>query len=641
MLFIIGISNGQKTSINESIDTLLALDSNRHYSTILSSHEETYSFLLDATKESPVTVVKATSLKAHTLSHYGRYTHFEYTTVGSEVQKCYSSLKMNQAIDYLTAQNEPYYCNKINQEAYGIFDADNEACEKSLFLQGKYSFKELYMTHHYTDVKYLTSSYIPLDVPCLSRTIKFIIPPWLKMDVIPMNLPSYDVLKKDTLIGQTHHTLVSYQFNNILPAYYEDNSVGSSHYIPHLAFVFKSYMYQKEKYPLFEKIQDQYNWYSMLLDQVNNDTLALRPYLTKIIEGKSTEKEQIEAVFYWIQDNIRYVAMENGIKGFRPAAADKVCHDKYGDCKGVSNLAKQMLRMLGLDARLAWIGTHHISADYNYNFPSLANDNHMICALRWKNQIYYLDPTENHIQFGELASRIQGRVALIENGDTYLLDTLPVYPDDHNREIENINVQLKKDTLSCIGIKEYSGESKTLLNRFLFETEKSKIQSHLISFLTDGNRNMKVDTIYHNASNHLSRDEKMVFNYHYLLKNQLIKTPNQLYINLNFDGKIPELEIDSTRKTPLNIDFKKSYDHKISFTIPKGYEISYAPRAVTYYTPDFSINYAYTWNENQIILNKKITFHHFIVRNQYFNEWSLMKDKRGDFCKEYLILNKK
>lgn len=80
--------------------------------------------------------------------------------------------------------------------------------------------------------------------------------------------------------------------------------------------------------------------------------------------------EKIEAVFYWVQDNIRYIAFENGIMGFKPEAASKVYQNRYGDCKGMANLLKEMLKICGYDARLTWIGTNDIP--YDYKTASLA-----------------------------------------------------------------------------------------------------------------------------------------------------------------------------------------------------------------------------------------------------------------------------
>ena len=39
----------------------------------------------------------------------------------------------------------------------------------------------------------------------------------------------------------------------------------------------------------------------------------------------------------------------------------------------------EMLKAIGLDGRLCWLGTNHIA--YDYSTPSLGVDNHMICLV--------------------------------------------------------------------------------------------------------------------------------------------------------------------------------------------------------------------------------------------------------------------
>src|SRR6185295_4790856 len=123
---------------------------------------------------------------------------------------------------------------------------------------------------------------------------------------------------------------------------------------------------------------------------------------------------KIKSIYYWVQDNIRYIAFESGIAGFQPANADQVYKNKYGDCKGMANLLAAMLKIGGYDSRLTWIGTKDIP--YDYSIPSLCINNHMICSVMLKDSLYFLDGTETYISMGDYADRIQGRPAMIQNG---------------------------------------------------------------------------------------------------------------------------------------------------------------------------------------------------------------------------------
>ena len=157
----------------------------------------------------------------------------------------------------------------------------------------------------------------------------------------------------------------------------------------------------------FNTVADQYKWYRQLVRDIGDDKTVLEQKAKELTVGISGDIEKIKAIFNWVQHNIRYIAFEDGIAGFRPAKADVVLNKKYGDCKGMANLTRGLLQALGYDARLCWIGTNHVA--YDYSTPSMAVDNHMICALFFRGKKYFLDATETNIGFNEYAERIQGR----------------------------------------------------------------------------------------------------------------------------------------------------------------------------------------------------------------------------------------
>src|SRR6185436_1522859 len=172
---------------------------------------------------------------------------------------------------------------------------------------------------------------------------------------------------------------------------------------------------QGKKNTLFETDTDLYKWYASMITLVNNKSDDVRQKALKLVEGKKTDMDKIKSIFYWVQDNIRYVAFENGIMGFKPASAGTVYKNKYGDCKGMANLLCEMLKTVGFDARLTWLGTNDIP--YDFSTPALCINNHMICTVVLNGKNYFLDATEDYIAFNDYANRIQGRPVMIEQKD--------------------------------------------------------------------------------------------------------------------------------------------------------------------------------------------------------------------------------
>lgn len=123
---------------------------------------------------------------------------------------------------------------------------------------------------------------------------------------------------------------------------------------------------------------------------------------SRLAAGAPDDRARIDSVARWVQSNIRYLAIEHGEYGLRPVPAAEVLKSRAGDCKGVSNLSKALLRSCGLDARLAWIGTSG-SIPYSWStFPSLASGNRMIAAVVLPDTIVYVDGTAKWSVPGEI-----------------------------------------------------------------------------------------------------------------------------------------------------------------------------------------------------------------------------------------------
>jgi len=97
-----------------------------------------------------------------------------------------------------------------------------------------------------------------------------------------------------------------------------------------------------------------------LYSKADNKTATLKPNVDEQVRGKTTELEKARSIFYWVQDNIRYIAFEDGYAGFVPQTVQDVFKNKYGDCKGMANLVTEMLKLAGLVVHMTWIGTKHL-----------------------------------------------------------------------------------------------------------------------------------------------------------------------------------------------------------------------------------------------------------------------------------------
>ena len=88
-------------------------------------------------------------------------------------------------------------------------------------------------------------------------------------------------------------------------------------------------------------------WY----DALAHDRLVATPEIAakaaELTAGKTDFYDKAEAIAEFVQQQIRYFAVEMGVGGYQPHAAADVFHGTYGDCKDKATLLSAMLSTRG------------------------------------------------------------------------------------------------------------------------------------------------------------------------------------------------------------------------------------------------------------------------------------------------------
>ena len=558
----------------------------------------------------------------------GLLSNFCFTDENSSVEFVKYGYKLKNISDRAMAK-ESYY------ESGQFFHNDVKLYSYSAPKQYYSSDVYIHLRKKYTDIKYLTSVYFNDYVyPVEGKRVTFEIPKWLELDLHEYHLDKFAVKKEESL--EKDARIVKYTLEKELAYINESNTMGPSFYYPHVLIVAKSVNLDGVKESLFEDTADLYSWYHSLVEDVENDPTTIRPIVNKIIAGKSRE-DKIRAIYYWVQDRIRYIAFEDGIAGFKPEPAQSVYEKKYGDCKGMANLVCTMLKEAGFDARLSWIGTSRIY--YDYSVPSLAVDNHMICTVFEGGKTYFLDPTEKFAAFGEYAERIQGRQVMVEDGDQYKILRIPERNSNENLIDKSLRVRINEDRLLASGQYEYRGEAKTtLLN--IIHSSKSELQETLIKELVAaGDRSLRSKNI--EVSDLDNREIPVTINFDLELKHVVDIFDDELYLSLDFEEFMKEDTIAGDRIREIAFSKKKLTKKQVVLEIPEGYAVDFVPEAVEVSNEVFEISASYNSAGPVLIYEQNIKIKETELKEQLFQDWNEAILALRGFYKDKIVLKKK
>jgi hypothetical protein len=518
-----------------------------------------------------------------------------------------------------------------------IFYSDAKICYFKLPLEKKGSRSSVGFTKTYKDPRYFTSVYFTDEYLAETKTVVFSVPRWMKIEIREFNLDGADIKKSSVYDSKADADIITYTAKNLSSFNREKGAPGSSYTYPHLLVMCKSADVNGTKIIYFNTLADQYKWYRQLVNEIGNNNAVIEQKAKELINGITDDTEKVKTIYNWVQHNIRYIAFEDGIAGFKPAKADIVLNKKYGDCKGMANLTCSLLKAVGFDARLCWIGTNHIA--YDYSTPSMAVDNHMICALFFKGKKYFLDATETNIGFGEYAERIQGRQVLIENGDNYLLERVPSVIPEQNTQAEKNTLSLDasgslKGTISI----SYKGESRSDLLSRIQSTKKDNLQTSLINYLSENNSQYQVNDL--KTSRLEGADSVLTINYNVLFKGAASSFDKEVYIEPDFRKEMDGVTIEEKRKSDVMLPFRMNIITEESITVPPGYKISQLPANKEWNHPNIFVAITYLRKGDKIEYKKQVRIPDILLKKRSFADWNRVIKELGNQYREQIILEK-
>ena len=187
------------------------------------------------------------------------------------------------------------------------------------------------------------------------------------------------------------------------------------------------------------------NWYKELLQGLPRADASVRAQARELIAGIEDPRERLETLLAFLRKQVRYVAIEVGIGGYRPTPPEEVLDRRWGDCKDKAMLLIDMLAEAKIEAHPVLIFS---GRDWKIDreFPSPFQFNHLIVAVP-EGQVpvheddpvadgfFFLDPTQDLGGARWLHPGVQDQDALVIAGESALIARTPLRPQHERRDL--------------------------------------------------------------------------------------------------------------------------------------------------------------------------------------------------------------
>ena len=336
-------------------------------------------------------------------------------------------------------------------------------------------------------------------------------------------------------------------------------------------------------------------WYAELTAGRRQATPEMRQKVTELTGGSKTTLEKMTALAAFVQRDIRYVAVEIGIGGYQPHAAQEIFANRYGDCKDKVTLLSTMLREMGIESY--YVLTHGSRGVIARNFPSMLNFNHVILAIRLPGdvdatnlyaaqphkqlgQLLFFDPTDPLVPFGYLPSELQANYGLlVTEGGGELLE-LPLLGPNVNRLLRTAKLELSATGAISGSVQEIRwGAPAVNLRASLRDTPEAERTKMLESFLGGFLGSLVFQGFQ--VQNLEKNEGILILSYRFLAKDYAKAAGNLLLVRPRVLGsKREDLFEEKPRKNPVEFETASVQSDVFEITIPPGYAVEEVPPPV-------------------------------------------------------------
>ena len=356
-------------------------------------------------------------------------------------------------------------------------------------------------------------------------------------------------------------------------------------------------------------------------------------------QGLKSEREKIDFLYHYMQQNMRYVGIQLGIGGWRPLAASFVDSKKYGDCKALTNYMQALLQAVNIPSFPALInaGENGERADQSF---SNNNFNHVILMVPQLKDTVWLECTSTTALPGKLGTFTENRNALLVKPEGSNLQSTPSSTASSNRLDVTGDIEISEDgsanaLLTLTGTGEYRDD-------MIYSFARQKLEDQKM-WLVNSQGLKQADEYSITHPEEIAGIKKAIIRLKYGKLYEFAAGSKQFYSpRLQKLWKL-SLPADSARKSDYYLNCPLVKSDKTVFHLPAGFEPENLPVKIEKITAtgNYKSEFVYDKEKNTItsvasirIPNQKINVKMYNAARMFFDEVIKAESRR-------LIIRKK
>tara|TARA_R110002124_G_scaffold87407_1_gene225096 strand:+ start:127120 stop:129018 length:1899 start_codon:yes stop_codon:yes gene_type:complete len=377
------------------------------------------------------------------------------------------------------------------------------------------------------------------------------------------NLEDFNVNVKET------PTEYSYSIENVPPVEREYLSPHYTEFTPVVKFALKKFMLEGT-YAEVSSWEDFGRWQNEKL-LYNRDILPQQTIqkVSNLVSNYETDREKAKAIYEYMQDKTRYISVQVGIGGWQPSTAEEVDKLSYGDCKGLTNYTKALLKSQGIESYYTIVNAGEDGQDIDEDFVAIQG-NHVILTVPLEDEMVFLECTNQLVPFNFIGTHTDDRkVVMITPEGGKVVKTHSYSAEDNMRDFKATVVI--SDDFKISGKVNQLSTGLQYDRAFGLETYKTdEVTMHYKERWGHLNNMALSDIGFINDKDVISFSENLTFE----ADNYVSKAGDRILMNPNIFNRFNYIPYDSKKRSQeVEIRRGSTYKDEITILLPTGYTI--------------------------------------------------------------------
>lgn len=311
------------------------------------------------------------------------------------------------------------------------------------------------------------------------------------------------------------------------------------------------------------------------------------------LTASATEMDKIQAVYRWMETNVRYVYAHLGRGGYTPHDPHETLRAGYGDCKDQTLLVLAMMQALGVEARPVLVRTGSRAPTDTSLVRNIFDHIFVYLPATETREAIWFDTTGENSLFPGASAGLQGQPALILGIDQ-AAELVQLDMKATNRAVVAMNYRLTSNKrLEMSARIDFEGISEqSFRNWYTYSSDREEGLRQYLGALYNDVGQYDLEYQVHNAED--------LFNPIYMTAQFRFKHPipdgenismagnaRQMMQLFGVYGSFPDTE---NRQLPFLSNYDLSYQMKVKVEVPKGYESLIIEELESVDSPFFRLN---------------------------------------------------